>query len=135
MHVVEAIDVIVPDTANKVLLSTAAHVYMIKRIKRISARALSVLRKHMCSGKFETLGSEITFGSGELPAIEIKMPNGRELLLRGKIDRVDIYRKDGSCYVKIIDYKSGKKRFQPFRHILWFGTSAFAIYGRFLKNW
>lgn len=84
---------------------------MIKRIKRISARALSVLRKHMCSGKFETLGSEITFGSGELPAIEIKMPNGRELLLRGKIDRVDIYRKDGSCYVKIIDYKSGKKDF------------------------
>ena len=107
----EAIDVIVPDTANKVLLSTAAHVYMIKRIKRISARALSVLRKHMCGGKFETLGSEITFGSGELPAIEIKMPNGRELLLRGKIDRVDIYRKDGSCYVKIIDYKSGKKDF------------------------
>ena len=39
------------------------------------------------------------------------MPNGRELLLRGKIDRVDIYRKDGSCYVKIIDYKSGKKDF------------------------
>lgn len=105
------IDDITPDTGNRVLLSTAAYMYLIKRIKRITGRAVSVLKKHMSRGKFETLGSEITFGSGELPAIQITMPNGNELLLRGKIDRVDIYRKDGNCYVKIIDYKSGKKDF------------------------
>ena len=106
-----AVDELAPDMGSRILLSTAAHTYMLKRIKRITQRAVSVLKKHMNRGKFETLGSEITFGSGELPAIAITMPNGNELLLKGKIDRVDIYRKDGSGYIKIIDYKSGRKDF------------------------
>lgn len=107
----EALDIVAPDMGSRILLSSAAYMYMLKRIKRVAKRAVSVLRKHMTQGKFETLGSEITFGLGELPAIEITMPDGRELLLRGKIDRVDIYRKEGNGYIKIIDYKSGKKDF------------------------
>ena len=31
--------------------------------------------------------------------------------MNGKIDRVDVYNKDGNSYVKIIDYKSGNKNF------------------------
>lgn len=107
----EAIDRLAPDTASRVLLSTAAYKYLIKRVKRITSRAVTVLKKHMDSGKFEMLGSEISFGMGGLPAIEIEMPDGRKLMLRGKIDRVDIYRKEGNGYIKIIDYKSGSKDF------------------------
>ena len=105
------IDEMVPEPENKILLSTAAYSYLVKRIKRITGRAVSALRKHMNAGKFETLGSEITFGSGELPAIEVTLPDGRKILLRGKIDRVDVYRKEGSGYIKIIDYKSGVQEF------------------------
>lgn len=107
----DAVDKIAPNTSNRILLSTAAYKYMLRRIKRVTKRAVSVLKEHMHHGKFETLGSEIGFGMGELPPISIKMPGGKELLLRGKIDRVDVYRKDGVGYVKIIDYKSGKKEF------------------------
>ena len=53
-------------------------------MKRITGRAVSALRKHMNAGKFETLGSEITFGSGELPAISVSLPDGREILFKGK---------------------------------------------------
>lgn len=105
------IDEMVPEPENKILLSTAAYSYLVKRIKRITGRAVFALRKHMNSGKFETLGSEITFGTGELPAIAVEMPGGKDILLRGKIDRVDIYRKDGNGYIKIIDYKSGSQEF------------------------
>ncbi|MCD8036257.1 MAG: helicase-exonuclease AddAB subunit AddB [Clostridiales bacterium] len=108
----DAVDAIAPDAASRVLLSSAAYMYLIKRIKRIAGRTVSVLRKQMTQGKFETLGSEINFGlGGELPAIEITLPDGRKMLLRGKIDRVDVYRKDGNGYIKIIDYKSGTKDF------------------------
>ncbi len=105
------IDEMVPEPENKILLSTAAYTYLVKRIKRITGRAVFALKKHMSSGKFETFGSEITFGSGELPPIAVAMPGGMDILLRGKIDRVDIYRKDGLGYVKIIDYKSGRQDF------------------------
>lgn len=107
----DAVERIAPDSGNRVLLSKEAYKYMLKRIKRITDRAVKVLRKHMMHGAFETLGAEIGFGMGELPPIAIKMPDGRDILLRGKIDRVDIYRKNGNGYIKIIDYKSGNKVF------------------------
>lgn len=108
-----AIDELAPDMGNRVLLSTAAHAYLIKRIKRVTRRAVLVLKKHMKHGKFETIGCEVGFGNkdGDLPPIEITMPGGKRMLLNGKIDRVDAYRADGNSYVKIIDYKSGKKDF------------------------
>lgn len=108
-----AIDKLAPDIGNRVLLSTAAHSYLIKRIKRVTNRAVSVLRKHMMHGKFETIGCEVGFGfeDGNLPPIEITMPDNRKIVLSGKIDRVDAYRVDEKSYIKIIDYKSGKKEF------------------------
>lgn len=108
-----AIDELAPDMGNRVLLSTAAHSYLIKRIKRVTRRAVSVLKKHMQHGQFETIGCEIGFGyeDGNLPPIEISLPDGRKMVLNGKIDRVDAYRVNGNSYVKIIDYKSGKKDF------------------------
>ncbi|MPM57196.1 ATP-dependent helicase/deoxyribonuclease subunit B [bioreactor metagenome] len=108
-----AIDELAPNIGNRVLLSTAAHSYLIKRIKRVTKRAVSVLRRHMQHGQFETIGCEVGFGfeDGDLPPIEITMPDKRNIVLSGKIDRVDMYSVDGNSYIKIIDYKSGKKEF------------------------
>jgi len=107
------IDEVAPDMSNRILLSTAAHTYLIRRIKRVTNRAVSILKSHMEHGKFETIGCEVGFGfeNGDLPPIEITLDKDRKMILNGKIDRVDAYRLDGSSYVKIIDYKSGKKEF------------------------
>ena len=60
---------------------------MLRRIKRITKRAVSVLKKHMESGGFKTAGVEIGFGGGDgdLPPIEIEMPGNRKLVLNGII--------------------------------------------------
>lgn len=60
---------------------------------------------------FEPAGFEVGFGRGEVfPAIDI--PNAAmEAVLRGFVDRVDIWQSAGSRYYRVVDYKTGKKDF------------------------
>ena len=39
------------------------------------------------------------------------LEDGTRVTLYGKIDRVDVYRKDGNAYLRVIDYKTGEKIF------------------------
>lgn len=107
-----AVDENAPKLGNKILLSTASHKYLIKRLKRISKRATLTLTEHIKRGNFTPCGFEIGFGQGEaLPPIVIELSNGEKMFLNGKIDRIDVLDKDGNKYIKIIDYKSGTKSF------------------------
>ena len=45
--------------------------------------------------------------------LTVPIGDGRTLSLTGKIDRIDIASGAGACYVKIIDYKTGKNRLDP----------------------
>ena len=47
---------------------------------------------------------------GTLPAVTISRPDG-ELRVGGKVDRVDGWIKDDKLYLRVVDYKSGKKKF------------------------
>ena len=60
---------------------------------------------------FEPCGFEVSFGSdGDLPPIAI--PNSAmNALLRGFVDRVDSWQSAGSCYYRVVDYKTGRKDF------------------------
>src|SRR5688500_15410553 len=55
------------------------------------------------------LAAELGFGFvvDSLPAVEVLLPDGRTLRVRGRIDRVDITR-DGTVHV--VDYKTGSLR-------------------------
>ncbi len=109
----DAVDAAVPQLGNEILLDSAANRYLIHRLKRIAKRAGWTLVRHIQSGDFMPHGYEVGFGPKEiLPPIIIKMADGSRLILRGQIDRVDIFDANGKRYVKIIDYKSGNKTLQ-----------------------
>lgn len=61
--------------------------------------------------EFEPRDFEVDFGGADgLPPIAI--PNGgMNAILRGFVDRVDTWSKDGNCYYRVVDYKTGKKDF------------------------
>ncbi len=92
----DAVDAIGSD----VLSSSARNEYLTGRIMQISERTTDILRDHVRCGLFEPDSSEFVFDE----AIS------EDVRFRGKIDRIDIY-DGGDIFVKIIDYKSGNKKF------------------------
>jgi hypothetical protein len=71
--------------------------------------ALADDSRHRREHGLTPLAAELGFGfaSEALPAVELTLPDGRVLRVRGRIDRVDVAH-DGSVYV--VDYKTGSSR-------------------------
>ncbi len=108
------IDEIAPEFQNNVLLSSHRYKYLINKLKRVSKRAAWTLTTHVKQGKFEPSLYEFAFGEGsqsEAPPIIIELPDGDIIKLEGRIDRVDLLKDGEKTYVKVIDYKSGSKKF------------------------
>ena len=73
------------------------------------------MSEHMKRGGFVPIAFELPFGRGEqgLPALTVRLDDGRELRLAGQIDRVDMAEgADGSAYLRVVDYKTGNNRLQ-----------------------
>lgn len=86
--------------------------YTASKVEKMSKRAIRALTHQLRQGKFEPKDYEVNFGYEGMPPIEIKIDETRSVLLKGQIDRVDVYAKEnGEEYIKILDYKSGKKQF------------------------
>ena len=130
-----AVEIAAPKLGNRILYDTFGNQYLLQRLKRISKRAAWTLTQHVQMGNFEPYGSEVSFGiESLLPPIIIELSEGQQLLLNGKIDRVDIMDKDHKKYVKIIDYKSGQKAFD-YRDIFYGLQLQLLIYlDAFLEN-
>lgn len=46
-----------------------------------------------------------------MPALSIPLPDGGRVSIDGKVDRVDLLQRDGVQYLRVVDYKTGKKEF------------------------
>ncbi len=108
----EIVEKIIPNVKDELFSSSGSMRYMVNRLKRVAKKAVWVLMKHIKAGHFVPCGYEVGFGAGEeMPPVVIRLDDGSKLVLNGKIDRIDYFDKDGVRFVKIIDYKSGKKQF------------------------
>ena len=85
--------------------------YLFRRNLRELDMVVEELWKELKDSKFEPAGFEVAFGDGEgLPPIAI--PNSKiNAILRGFVDRVDVWQSPGSSYYRVVDYKTGKKDF------------------------
>ncbi|QUI24753.1 helicase-exonuclease AddAB subunit AddB [Vallitalea pronyensis] len=99
--------------ANSIFYSTSRNTYLIRRLTRITKRAIWALQYHIRKGEFEPTDYEVAFSAdkAELATLKIDFDDERTMKLKGRIDRVDKYEDDDTVYVKVIDYKSGNKKF------------------------
>ncbi len=87
--------------------------YRASRMKDVCSAAAWALVSHVRQGRIREVFFEAPFGGGRekaFPPIEVSA-GGETVRIEGKIDRVDVLPGEASSYVKIIDYKSGKERF------------------------
>lgn len=86
-------------------------VYLFRRNIQELDMVVQELWQELKDSSFEPAGFEVGFGNSEdLPPIAIPN-NSMNALLRGFIDRVDLWQSAGSTYYRVVDYKTGKKDF------------------------
>ncbi len=95
-----------------ILYSNARYEYMIERMYRILKRTIRTLKAQLKEGDFAPAAFELPFSREEaMDEVDIKLSGTERMRLKGRIDRIDICEDEGHVYVKVIDYKSGARKF------------------------
>lgn len=95
-----------------VLYSSTRNEYAITRMSRILTRTVLTLQQHLKQGSFQPDDYELSFRFAEdLDSIHVDLSEEEKMHLQGRIDRIDVSEDAEHVYVKVIDYKSGNKKF------------------------
>ncbi len=95
-----------PQIKTNVFNSTGQNQYLGKKLERVGKKSLDILVQQLCAGDFEPRATELSFEQ------ELSLPDAKlgEVKIYGKIDRLDLYERDGHTWVKVIDYKTGSRK-------------------------
>ena len=108
----EAIEGYAATYGETVLYSSARNEYAITRMSRILTRTVLTLQQHLKQGSFQPDDYELSFRFAEdLDSIHVDLSEEEKMHLQGRIDRIDVSEDAEHVYVKVIDYKSGNKKF------------------------
>lgn len=94
------------------MLAGKASAALVGRMRRNLVRCVLAVVDHMRRGQFEPVGCEVHFGEdGRLPSVAVDLGPLGKMKINGVIDRIDSCRTPSGTYYRIVDYKSGSKRF------------------------
>ena len=107
LSIEEFIERELPDLGEK----TARFRYLFDRLCESVYRIMDEVADELRNSDFVPLAFELGFGAGgELPAITVR-DGAREVRVDGRVDRVDGWLQDGRLYLRVVDYKTGRKSF------------------------
>jgi ATP-dependent helicase/nuclease subunit B len=87
--------------------------YLYRRMKKSIMLLIRRLFSELAQSSFVPSDFEYTIGErGNARPLAIRSEKGIEIYLIGTVDRIDIYEENGIRYLRVVDYKSGLKKFQ-----------------------
>ena len=108
----ESVEAYAATYGETVLYISARNEYAITRMSRILTRTVLTLQKHLKQGSFQPDDYELSFRFAEdLDSIHVDLSEDEKMHLQGRIDRIDVSEDAEHVYVKVIDYKSGNRKF------------------------
>lgn len=85
--------------------------YLFARLRNTAYAVIDQAAEELRHSDFVPLEFELSFGDGKaMPAVVVSEPDG-ELRVGGKVDRVDGWIREDKLYLRVVDYKSGRKSF------------------------
>ena len=86
--------------------------YLFSRLRRTALAVIENIAAELARSDFKPIRFELGFGGrdGDIPGVTIR-EDDTVLSVSGKVDRVDGWLRDGKLYLRVVDYKTGKKRF------------------------
>ncbi len=85
--------------------------FLFNRLLDISMAIIERLKGEFDVGSFEPVDFELKIGGEEIPPYQLPLDKG-QVTVTGSVDRVDLMEKDGIKYIRVVDYKTGKKEFK-----------------------
>ena len=90
---------------------SARFCYLFRRLQRSVSLVVENVIAELRSSDFQPISFELGFDTGQdLPPVQMKTA-GITLSISGFVDRVDGWVKDNRLYLRVVDYKTGRKSF------------------------
>lgn len=95
---------------------TKRFLYGLGRIEKGAEILVKHIITELLSCGFDPLCCELKIdyekNNGDIEPMTVTLDDGTKVNVRGKVDRVDKMENDGNFYIRIVDYKTGKKDFK-----------------------
>ncbi|WP_040197599.1 PD-(D/E)XK nuclease family protein [Candidatus Soleaferrea massiliensis] len=86
--------------------------YLFTRLQTTVEKLLVHLAKEFAQSEFEPVAFELPISlRSKVKSMELLTPDGGSIAVEGIVDRVDVMKRGGKKYVRVVDYKSGGKSF------------------------
>ena len=107
----QIVEALAPQMQHEILMSTGRYQYVRHRLQKTLERSALLLMEHGQKGAFVPVALEADFGTAKskLPGWKLTLQDGTELVLQGRIDRIEQAKADEVTYLRVIDFKSGKQ--------------------------
>lgn len=85
--------------------------YLFRRLRKSVYAVVENVAEELRASRFQPISFELGFGQGQqLPPVELTV-DGVTVSISGFVDRVDGWVHDGRLYLRVVDYKTGRKSF------------------------